>query len=644
MRPSSSTMVPFLVILLLALFVGTILGFVAFFATQRIESTLRGLPLDEFVERLGKLEKKLAGLEKLVSQAPPTVTSVPTSPAPPPPAHTPVSPPSVPDASVHAAPPLHPREISPPRVVLSSIAKEPSASDLESLIGGRWFNRIGIIALLFAVSYFLKLAFDNNWIGPAGRVAIGILLGALMLPWSQWLLSRGYSYFSDGIAGLGEATLFVSVWAGCQFYTLFTRQTGFAALVLITIVMAILAIWRNSQPIAFLSLLGGLLTPALMSRGENQQVMLFSYLLCLGASALVISWSWRKNWQALLPLAFVTTHLYFWQWYDSFYNRRHFLESTVLFASLFFLLYAVIPTLRAFQQLELTPVDLLLVVVNAIAYSAALYVVLWPADRWPLTLFFLALAVVHLLIAAVLPGPDSTRYVLPRFLYLGLAVTFLTLAIPTKFDGNTVTLGLAIEGGALAWIGFRSHGALLRPAGYILLGIAAFRLIVEPPAAGTFLWNERFASYVVLVAGLLAPLWAAVADTDSRANAADAEIASLSIAANCFALLALSLEFWDFFGRGPVSADHSLAQHLSISVLWTCYAGALLLFGLLRRSALFRWQALILLFLVVGKVFLVDLSTLDRVYRILSFFILGAALLAVSFLYQGKQSRNRTSP
>jgi len=34
------------------------------------------------------------------------------------------------------------------------------------------------------------------------------------------------------------------------------------------------------------------------------------------------------------------------------------------------------------------------------------------------------------------------------------------------------------------------------------------------------------------------------------------------------------------------------------------------------------------------KVFLYDVSALDRGYRILSFVILGAVLLAVSFIYQ----------
>src|SRR5689334_23314818 len=39
------------------------------------------------------------------------------------------------------------------------IAVEEKATDLEDKIGKVWFNRIGILALLIGVSYFIKYAF-----------------------------------------------------------------------------------------------------------------------------------------------------------------------------------------------------------------------------------------------------------------------------------------------------------------------------------------------------------------------------------------------------------------------------------------------------------------------------------------------------
>jgi len=50
-------------------------------------------------------------------------------------------------------------------------------------------------------------------------------------------------------------------------------------------------------------------------------------------------------------------------------------------------------------------------------------------------------------------------------------------------------------------------------------------------------------------------------------------------------------------------------------------------------------MALLLLGLTIFKVFLFDLSSLEKLYRIISFIVLGAILLAVSFLYQRYRQR-----
>ena len=210
--------------------------------------------------------------------------------------------------------------------------------------------------------------------------------------------------------------------------------------------------------------------------------------------------------------------------------------------------------------------DLLLAFFNALAYGATLYILLWPEDRWPLTLLFLALAGAHLLVTTLLEesGPHTAE--LSRMVYTFLAVSFLTLAIPIRLEHNNITLAFAVEGAALVWIGFRSLGPLLRPVGYFLFVVTAFRLIDQPPAAGTFLWNARFGSYVLLIACLGFSLWASRDSSDAEKDSRQAELACLVIATNFFALLALSLEFWGFFGRtGALGLDHSLAQHLSLS-------------------------------------------------------------------------------
>jgi len=625
-----------------------ILAISAFVRVQHLAEQIRTFPLQNLAARLSALEQHLAALEKSLASrgtatAPPAVAgqahaeppkvappvSAPLQTAPPPP----IPPKEIPkpreiplpprEFNVFAAPPLH-----------SSQTKSSSALDLETLIGGRWLNRIGITALILAVTYFLKYAFDNNWIGPSGRVAIGILLGAAMLPWSHWLLQRGYSYFSEGIAGLGAAVLYLSIWAGCQYYKLFSLDVGFAAMIVITAGMAAVALGRNSQRIALLSLFGGFLTPVLVSEGKDAQVVLFTYLLILGAGLLAIEM--RRDWRSLTPISFLLSQLYFWGWYSEFYRPAK-LERTIIFATLFFLLYAALPVLRAVRYSQLHELDIVVVLANSFAYLGELYVMLWPQDRWPLTLLVLALSGGHLLVARLVPPPKAGESPLVRLLFAGLALTFATLAIPIRLEGKWITLAFAIEGAILVWTGFRSTTGFLRAGGYFLLALAAVRLLIFPLPAPQFLFNERFAAYAVLIFCFGVVVYAAREHESAVGRDELNALGVFAVAINVFALIALSFELWDHFGsHAGLGIDSGLAQHLALSLLWTAYASGLIALGVRRESALLRWQALVLFGLVVVKVFVYDSSYLERFYRIISFFILGLVLLVVSFLYQRK--------
>jgi uncharacterized membrane protein len=645
------------VLAVILIIITPILAISAFVRIQRIAEQLRGGSLLTLGDRLATLERRLLTIEKSLSSResertqepkPETAASVPTPlplatptsqvsvhPAPPPLPIPPLSHlrevPDPPPVNVFAAPPLH-----------SSKPKSSSSLDLETLIGGRWLNRIGIVAIISAVTFFLKYAFDNNWIGPSGRVGIGVLLGAAMLPWSQWLLNRGYSYFSEGIAGLGAAVMYLSIWAGCQYYKLFSLDVGFFAMIIVTAGMGAVALGRNSQRIALLSLFGGFLTPILVSEGKDAQVVLFTYLLILGGGLFVIEL--RRDWRALTPISFLLSQFYFWGWYSQFY-RSDKLERTVIFATLFLLLYAALPIIRSVRFSGLRELDVLVVVANSFAYLGALYTMLWPNDRWPLTLLVLALSAGQILVARLVPPPKPGESPLTRLLFAGLALTFATLAIPIRLDGKWITLAFAVEGAILVWTGFRSMTGHLRAGGYFLLALAAIRLLIFPLPASQFLFNERFAAYAVLIICFGVVLYAAREQSSSVSGEELSALGVFAVAANVFALIALSLELWDHFGsHAGLGIDSGLAQHLALSLLWTAYASGLIALGVKRESALLRWQALVLFGLVVLKVFIYDSSFLERFYRIVSFFILGLVLLTVSFLYQRKVAREHSSP
>ena len=624
---SSSELFILFWVVVLILLAAPILAIAAWIRVRRLER--RGLPppapdvaqLNALERRLAEVERKLAALLAV----PPAIVAPPEPrPAPPQVAPAPPPPPPRPPTPVAVAPPEAAAEAAPPRAV---------GIDLETLIAGRWLNRIGILALLLAVGFFLKYAFDNNWVGPTGKVAILLVVGALLLVYSQWLLGRGYRYFSEGIAGLGAGVLYLALYAAWDYFKIFPQSVSFVGMMVVTAAMVAIALGRNSQRIALVALTGGFLTPVLVSTGTDQQVVLFSYLAVLNAGLLALGRA--RDWRSLELLCFIATQVYFWSWYAEFYDDTKLLR-TAAFATLFFLLFAALPVLRSRWLGTLPTRQILLVLANAFWFLLALRAMLWPDRRWTLTVAVLTLAAAHLLVAQWAPRPKEAARSLVRVLFAGLALTFVTLAIPIRLEGKWITVAWAVEGAVLVWSGLATRVRLLRAAGLLLFAVVAVRLWTLPIAAPRLLLNARFAAFAVAVVCFALAYYFSRQQKEQLGPDEANVFALLGIGINLFALWALSLEVWDFFDRTRATAgwDATLAQQLGLSLLWTLYATALIVAGVRTRRAGLRWQALALFGLTVGKVFFYDVWLLERFYRIVSFVTLGVVLLVVSFLYQ----------
>jgi len=644
---------PFILIALLWVIGVPVLAIVAYVRVGAVKSAAQA-EAAQLIRRIYALEQRLAQIEKGVSALnaaasaiPPRVTADPAAAVahPPVPATPPVSMPlptqparpsvvSAPLSPTHTPAPVraHVPALSQQPMSRGRMTSDAASGNFEEVVAGRWLNYVGILALLFAVTFFLKYAFDNNWVGPRGRVGIGLLAGSILYPWSHHLLARGYKYFSEGIAGLGAAVLYLSLWAGWHYYHIFSQDVAFMAMIAVTAVTLVVAVGRNSERIAFLALLGGVITPMLVSTGQNHEVSLFTYLTILGAGVLGIAWV--RDWKSLPPVQFLATLVYFWGWYSDFY-RPYELETTVVFATVFFILFAALPVVRSRRDGELSGLEAAIVLVNSLAYLVALRVMLWPENRWALTAAVLALAAVHLAAERMLPEKRGTEVRLARILYAGLALTFVTLAIPIRLDGNWITIAWAVQGAVLIWSGLRVQFAALRWAGLALFAIVAGRLALISIPADTFLLNARFATFAISVVCMALSCYFAATSDEELGEQESGAFMVTAIVANILALAALSLEVWDAFGRMPsLGIDRGHAQELALSMLWLVWALGLLGAGFWKKSQAIRWQALVLLGVVIVKVFLFDLSFLEKFYRIVSFLLLGLALMLISFYYQ----------
>ncbi len=450
--------------------------------------------------RVYQLEQKSGGVQSRLQQQPQADVALP--------AGTMLQPPAtqgVPGSAPSAQPPpaSPPQYHAPSQPTFHSVSAKGSP-DLEKKIGQYWLNRIGIVAILIGVSYFLKLAFENDWIGPAGRIAIGLLAGIGFVLWSERFRARGYAAFSYSLKAVGIGTLYLSLWGAFQIYHLIPAAAAFVAMIVVTASTIALALSQNAELLASFALIGGFATPILLSTGQNHEAVLFSYVCLLDAG--ILEMTAAKPWRRLLWGSFAGTMILYWGWYSDYYSQDQ-RALTIFFAALFAAIFAAIPLMTRYARstrfggpsITLTLLPLL----NAAAFFLALYE-MYRDQTATLTWFALALAAVYLGLANAFARRHTAEEAkVIQLLHVAIAIAFITIAIPLKLDHEWITIGWLIESAVLLFVSVKTRTNFLRYLAATALVLGVVRLLFfDRYNTETLIFNARFATYAVAIAVL----------------------------------------------------------------------------------------------------------------------------------------------
>ena len=405
----------------------------------------------------------------------------PSSPAGSLPAPVPVAPQPAP------SPPL-PSRPSPSR---SAAPWERIEIDWELVLGGNWLARIGILAVVVGVAFFLKLAFDNQWIGETGRVVLGIVGGIGLLGLGE-VLHRRYPVYAQALIGGGVAVLYVSIFAAFSFYSLLNVYPAVGLLFLISMASAALALRHDSMSLAVIGILGAFAAPFLLGAFEaaeetretfagnaGAQIMVYVIVVDLGVLAL----SSVRNWRWFTLLALLGSLASFGIWYGD-YGEEAALAVVQAGLTAIFLIFVGATTLfhiawkRAPKEF-----DHALMVINAAAYLGISYALLWDELRPWMGAFALLMALFYgaLAYAVVRRGREQVHLSL---MAMSISVVLLIIAVPVQLDGPWVSVAWAAEGAVLVWMSFTLRMWLLRAfgAGAFLI-FAVWLLAVDTPTA-----------------------------------------------------------------------------------------------------------------------------------------------------------------
>jgi len=528
----------------------------------------------------------------------------------------------------------------------------------ETFIGQKAFGWLAVILFTFSAAFFLRYAFQNNWIGPVGRVAIGELVGIALVAAGAWYYRNGFIRFSNMMTSAGIVVLYLSTYSAFGLYRLMPQSHAGIFLAILVLESMIAAVLYRSASIALAAVIGGLLTPILISSDHDSYRSFFSYLIILNLGTVLATMV--RRWGIVSSVCYVGTQGLFWLWYANQYHPEKFAWALGFQAILFgTYLYQSVFLNRDDSTLSKKPIhakqselrqweNLARLVVNALLGFASFQILLrYDYQEWLGTLA-IAMASLYALVAHVSLSskPRDNRLLLTS---LALALGFVAWALPlqanTGWDAMSrwVGMGWAVIGFALWRFGLRISSPALRTFAGVLGLAAVLRLLIndlpiyvrEPfiPIFNRFAFPALAIATCILLAVLSADSLGKKLKEKEQLCIRIAGLTGLTLV-----WIVLSFDCYGYFVsqsllRGEISTWRWRGQ-LALTVLWTALATIMLVAGFRFDRARMRWFGMGLYGITVIKLFVVDMANVQQIYRILGFFVLAVVLGLVARAYQ----------
>lgn len=512
-----------------------------------------------------------------------------------------------------------------------------SSASLENVIGTRWIGTIGIVAFILGVAFFLKYSFDNNLIGEAGRVMLGIVGGIAFLATGEYLQRRkNLGRYAQILSGGGLAVLYLSFYAAFALFHLIPALLAATGMVAVTTAGMTLSHRYSAYSLALVALAGGILTPVVLSTGENQPLLLFSYTLLLDAGTLFLLRF--RQWPSLAAVSLFGTALLYALWHEAYYSAD---QQAIAFVAVavFFVVYNLSILVARFRKTPESPADHLVIFGSCLFFFLAFLAQQQFADTWPVRFFALLLAGIEVGLAAFVSFRSAGAR-MTVVSYTALSIVMTVIATFVTLGQHWVLAALSIEMAVLGWWAFRLDLPVFRWGVYLLGLVVLLRFAYEATLPfGIFerftpVFNKRFPGCALAIASFYVLLRAGSRYRKILSINEKSVNAIIFFITQALTLILLSLEVRDLFhsvGYGNISSVY--AYQMSLSMLWALYASFMTGVGIVRRIRRARILGILVLGGAVLKVFLIDLSFLEPLYRIVSFIVLGLLLLAVSYGY-----------
>jgi uncharacterized membrane protein len=302
-------------------------------------------------------------------------------------------------------------------------------------------------------------------------------------------MRKTFAAFSSVLVGGGIAVLYLTIAIAFHEYKIFSQTAAFIIMVGITGFTILLSLSYNRVELAVLSILGAFGSPFMVSTGEGNYVILFTYVMIIDVGMLVLAY--YKKWNLINIIAYVFTLLLFGAWLSGRFdgNNLSMIRGAIIFATLFYLTFFAMNLVnnlklrRKFEALDIS----MLISTTFLYYAAGMVILNNRYGEDMKGLFTAGVGVFNFVFAYVLYRRKEVDRNLV-FLLIGLVLTFISLAAPVQLKGNYITMFWAAEAVLLLWLSQQSGIKLMKLGAVVVMVFMVISLTMD--------WNQIYPRYM----------------------------------------------------------------------------------------------------------------------------------------------------
>lgn len=351
--------------------------------------------------------------------------------------------------------------------------KQPEKSQIlfEEKIGIKWFARIGILALVLGVGFFIKYAIDMNWISYLARIILGIVFGIVLIVFGEFISKNDkYTYWAKTLIGGGFAIVYFVTFAAYYFENYRTvigisRSLDVILLSLIVIFAILLSLKDDSRIIAAESFFLGYVT-ALLSSNFGLMTLVYSSILTIGLVA-VVSY---KKWPLIGLGGVMASYAMYSLWVGD--NPNSFAYASFILIS-YFVAFTV-QSLFLMREKKALVENIATILLNSAFFFIFYYIQINKFYPHYAGLFTFLLSIFYFLWYYFSQSLEEKKIATA---HLYLALLYATLAVPICLNKELVTIIWALEALILTAMFLETRINTLKISSYIVGAITAFKTL-----------------------------------------------------------------------------------------------------------------------------------------------------------------------